>query len=228
MTLESVLARAELITKLGDADSKRIVVLGDDDLLSIAICLCARPESVTVFEIDPRVVDFILTAASRLKLPISAECFDLREPLPRKLEGCFHTFVTDPSETLPGLKMFLGRGLFSLKPGEGRAGYFGLTSIEASAQKWGRIQKWLLNNYAVVVTHILPESARYHNWSDILTQTACFSMECFRHEPAGCWFNSSLIRLETLQGFRPRSTGRTRGSIFMDEEACGEIPERPR
>jgi predicted methyltransferase len=186
------------------------------------------PQSVTVFEIDRRVVDFVRESAAKFKLPISAECVDLREPLPAVLRGTFHTFVTDPSETLPGLKMFLGRGLFLLKPGEGRAGYFGLTSIEASARKWGTIQRWLLANHATAITHILPGTAYYNNWSDLLAQTACFPIECFRHEPKRHWFNSSLIRLETLRDFKPRRTGKIRGSLFMDNEACGNIRDEAR
>jgi predicted methyltransferase len=223
MTVESVFARAEQIIQLGDCDSKRLVILGDDDLLSIALCLSSRPKSITVFEIDERVVDFILDAAARFKLPIKAECRDLREPLPPELEGTCHTFVTDPSETIPGLKMFLGRGLFLLKSGEGRAGYFGLTSIEASAGKWWKLERWLLNKYSIAITHLLPETAFYQNWSDLLRQTECFEMECFTRQPKDAWFNSSLVRLQTLPYFKPRSTGPTRGSIFVDDEACGVI-----
>ena len=223
MTVDSVFRRAETIIRLGDADSRRLAILGDDDLLSIALCLASRPESVTVFEIDPRIVDFILDTAAKFSLPIKAECRDLRDTLPARLKGTCHTFITDPSETLPGLKMFLGRGLFLLKAGEGRSGYFGLTAIEASADKWSAIEKWLLNNYATSITHIMPESAFYRNWSDILEQTECFRIECFHREPQDCWFNSSLIRLQTLRGFRPRTTGRARGAIFMDDEACGRI-----
>jgi predicted methyltransferase len=223
MTVDSLFRRAETIVRLGDADSKRLAILGDDDLLSIVLCLASRPESITVFEIDRRIVDFILDTAHKLSLPITAECRDLREPLPAKLKATCHTFITDPSETLPGLKMFLGRGLSLLRSGEGRAGYFGLTAIEASAEKWSTIQKWLLNNHATSITHIMPESAFYRNWPDILDQTECFRMECFHREPEDCWFNSSLIRLQTLRRFRPRATGRIVGSIFVDDEACGEI-----
>jgi predicted methyltransferase len=223
MTVDSVFRRTEAIIRLGDADSKRLAILGDDDLLSIALCLASRPESVTVFEIDRRITDFILDTAAKFSLPIRAECRDLREPLPAKLKGTCHTFITDPSETLPGLKMFLGRGLFLLKSGEGRAGYFGLTAIEASTEKWSAIEKWLLNSYATAITHIMPESAFYRNWSDILEQTEGFQIECFHREPDDCWFNSSLVRLQTLRGFRPRATGRARGAIFMDDEACGVI-----
>jgi predicted methyltransferase len=221
MTVDSVFRRVELMVRLGDADLKRIVVLGDDDLLSIAICLCSKPEKVTVLEIDERVVDFIHTTAEALNLPVAAERLDLREPPAKRLQGRFHTFVTDPSETIDGLKMFLGRGLAMLRSGESHAGYFGLTTIEASTGKWSRVQGWLLRRYALAITHVLPQNAFYHNWPDILAQTGCFSAACIERRPAKEWFNSALVRLETVKGYRGRHVGRIRGHLFNDEEACG-------
>jgi predicted methyltransferase len=226
MTIDSVFRRAELMMRLGDVELKRIAILGDDDLLSLAICLCSNPEAVTVFEIDARVVDFIRDAARVRDFPITTECIDLREPLPARLRGRFHTFVSDPSETTDGLKMFLGRGLFLLRSGEGRSGYFGLTTIEASIAKWNRIQRWLLNRYPLAITHILPGNAVYHNWPDILDQTSCFSSDFITHRPGKEWFNSALVRLETARGFKPRDMGAVRGPLFNDDEACGVIGDR--
>lgn len=225
MTADSVFSRIALIAGMGDLDAMRVAVLGDDDLLSVALCMAGRPEKVTVFEIDERVLDYIEETAARLRLPIKTQCRDLREALPRTLSGTYDTFVTDPSETVDGLKMFLGRGLGTLKRGEGRAGYFGLTSIEASTAKWHKLERWLVTNYRLAITHILPENAYYHNWPDLLSQTRVFSMNCLGSPPRRRWFNSSLIRLETLSGFKPKRIGRITGTIFNDEEACGSIGE---
>lgn len=225
MTVESVFNRIGLIAEMGDMDAKAVAVLGDDDLLSLALCLAGKPDRVTVFEIDARIAEYIEETAARLDLPIETECRDLREPLPRALNGRFDTFVTDPSETMDGLRMFLGRGLGLLKGEEGRAGYFGLTSIEASAGKWYRLQRWVLTNYPLAITHILPENAYYHNWPDLLSQTRVFSLKCLATPPKRRWFNSSLVRLETLSDFKPRSIGRITGDIFNDEEACGRSGE---
>ncbi len=223
MTVESVFNRLELMVKMGDVDGRRIAILGDDDLLSIAICLASEPESVTVFEIDKRLVEFILDIARKYGFPIDSKCFDLREPLPKSLMGKYDTFASDPSETFAGLKMFIGRGLFMLRAGEGRAAYFGLTSIEASNTKWAKLQRWLLNRYELAITHILPENAYYQNWPDLIPQTARFGLEPLRKQPISLWFNSSLIRMETLKGFKPKPLGRIRSPIFNDDEACGVI-----
>ena len=225
MTLNSLMRRISLMARMGDAHGKSIAVLGDDDLLSIAVCLVARPEHVTVLEIDERLVAFINETAGDLSLPITAVCCDLRLPLPAKYRGRFDTFVTDPSETMAGLKMFLGRGLYTLKPGGGGAGYFGLTTIEASYDKWSAFQAWLLKTYSLAISHILPGYAYYDNWAGLARQTKGYGLEPLKRMPGSTWFNSALVRLETLKGFVPKQPGKTRDSIFEDDESCGTVKE---
>jgi predicted methyltransferase len=221
MTLNSVFRRISLMARMGDARGKRIAVLGDDDLVSVALALAAEPEEVAVLEIDERLVEFINQVAAGRGLPISAEWHDLRTPLPSTYMGRFDAFVTDPAETLAGLKMFLGRAMYTLAPGEGRAGYFGLTAIEASYTKWGAFQMWLLKTYPLAITHILPGYAYYDNWTALAEQTEGYGLEPFKKTPRATWFNSALVRLETLDEFAPKQPGATRGSIFEDDESCG-------
>ncbi|MGQ9603092.1 MAG: bis-aminopropyl spermidine synthase family protein [bacterium] len=223
MTIDSLFERLTLMALLGDLDGKRICILGDDDLASLGICLMAHPEQVTVFEIDKRLVDFIKKIACEHMLPIKCYMHDLRYPIPKRFHAKFDTFLTDPSETIHGLKMFVGRGLWLLKPKEGCVGYFGLTMIEASTTKWATFQKWLLNNYKLVITDILQHKAYYQNWEDLTEQTSCYEQEIFRLKPTKPWYNSALFRIETIDGFKPKSIGKIRGAIFQDDEACGLI-----
>jgi predicted methyltransferase len=221
MTLNSVFRRVSLIARMGDSRGRRIAVLGDDDLVSIALALTTDPEHITVLEIDERLVTFINETSTRLGLPVTAEACDLRDPLPAGYRGRFDTFVTDPSETMAGLKMFSSRGLYVLRRGEGRAGYFGLTTIEASYKKWAEYQGWLLKTHPVAMTHVLPGYAYYESWAGLAKQTAGYGLEAFKKRPRATWFNSALVRLETLKGFVPKQQGRTRGSLFEDDESCG-------
>jgi len=225
MTMNSVFRRVSLIARMGDAHGKHIAILGDDDLLSVAMALTTEPEHVTVLDNDERLVAFINETAAGLGLPVTAGKWDLRDPLPAKYKGRFDTFVTDPSETMPGLKMFLGRGLYTLRAGEGHAGYFGLTTIEASYKKWGEFQIWLLRTHPLAITHLLPGYAYYDSWTGLAKQTAGYGLEPFKKTSRTTWFNSALIRLETLTGFAPKQTGKTRGPIFKDDESCGTKKE---
>jgi len=223
MTTDSLFERLTFMALLGDLDGKRICVLGDDDLASLAMCLMASPEQITVFEIDKRLVDFINQRARKNRFPIRCYHWDLRFPIPARFNSKFDTFLTDPSETIDGLKMFVGRGLAVLKPKEGCAGYFGLTMIEASAAKWAKFEKWLLNKYKIAITDVLPNKAYYENWGDLIQQTACYGEPGFMRKPRNHWFNSALIRIETIDGFKPKPIGKIKGAIFNDDEACGLI-----
>lgn len=223
MTTNSLFERLAFMALLGDLDGKRVAILGDDDLASIGICLMAEPEEVRVFEIDKRLVDFITKIATEQGFPIKCHEQDLRYPIPGRFSGKFDTFLTDPSETIDGLKMFIGRGLSLLKPKEGCAGYFGLTMIEASTAKWARFQRWLLNNYRLAITEILPHKSYYENWQELTNQTACYQQACLSRRPRRLWFNSAFLRIETIEGFKPKSLGSIKGAIFNDDEACGLI-----
>ncbi|MEO0250808.1 MAG: bis-aminopropyl spermidine synthase family protein, partial [candidate division WOR-3 bacterium] len=43
----------------GDLDGKSIALIGDDDLLSIALALAGLPSNITVLDIDERLGEFI-------------------------------------------------------------------------------------------------------------------------------------------------------------------------
>lgn len=223
MTTHSLFERLAFMALLGDLDGKRVAILGDDDLASIGICLMAEPEQVTVFEIDKRLIDFITYISTKHGFPIKCYQQDLRYPIPRGFNTNFDTFLTDPSETLDGLKMFIGRGLSLLKPKAGCAGYLGLTMIEASTTKWARFQRWLVSNYRLAITDILPHKSYYENWQELTKQTACYEQACFSRRPKRLWFNSAFLRIETIEGFKPKPLARIRGAIFNDDEACGLI-----
>jgi N4-bis(aminopropyl)spermidine synthase len=89
---------------------RRIVLLGDDDLISIALLRFVRAfdvgvKELVVVDVDRRLVDFI--AAKLADAPFAFRCVhsDLREPL----AGAFDTVVTDPPYTASGATLFLTR-----------------------------------------------------------------------------------------------------------------------
>ncbi len=149
---EDVLRRVEFMYERGDLLNSEIFVVGDDDLFSIASTLTGMPKEVSVIDIDDRLIDFINSVAEELSLPVEAEVCDAQEELPEKFRGKYDVFVTDPVETVPGLKLFLSRGVSALK-GEGCSGYFGLTTLEASRKKWYEIQR-ILHDMGFVVTDL--------------------------------------------------------------------------
>lgn len=196
VTAETTLARVALMAERGDLAGKRLLVLGDDDLVGIAAALTGLPRLVVVLEVDDRLVDFIETKSKENNLRIEVLRHDLRLRLPEYLLGRFDCFFTDPPDTLPGLELFVARGLAALC-GDGCAGYFGVTLVESSLRKWRDFQRALVNKFGVVVTDVNYDFSTYVNW-DYLVGSVRDDIEPLRHKPTKPWYKSSLYRIETL------------------------------
>ena len=189
-------ARVALMWQKGDLAGLELLVLGDDDLVSIAAALTGAPKRVAVLDIDDRLLDFIQKVSDREGLGIQVVKHDLRYPLPDALQGAFDTFITDPTESLKGMKAFLSRSLSCLK-GPGSAGYFGFTRREASLKKWKLIQSFLLEKGAVI-TDIIDDFNVYANWPYME------SMRAWKHLPVQVlpgkeWYKSAHYRIELLE-----------------------------
>ncbi|HID06350.1 MAG TPA: putative methyltransferase, partial [Armatimonadetes bacterium] len=99
VTEETTLARVAFLWWRGDLDGKEIIVLGDDDLVSIACALTGKPKRVVALDIDDRLISFIDAVSNERELTnLTTLQHDLREPLPDELVGKFDVFFTDPTE----------------------------------------------------------------------------------------------------------------------------------
>src|SRR5690606_3160979 len=150
VTPETSVLRLALMAQHGDLVGKDLLLLGDDDLTGIAAALSGLPRRICVLDVDERIVQFVRDVArDRGWQNVQAEVYDVREELPAHLRGQFDTFFTDPVETLKGIFLFLSRCTQALR-GPGAAGYFGLSYLEASWQKWRQVQQGLLEmGYAI-------------------------------------------------------------------------------
>ncbi|HEY6041919.1 MAG TPA: bis-aminopropyl spermidine synthase family protein [Anaerolineae bacterium] len=200
MTPASTARRLSWMIESGDVIGRQVAILGDDDLLSVALALSGMARSVTMLEIDPRLCEFISHVAATEHLDINVRQQDLCAFLPQDMLGRFDTFVTDPPEAEAGMLLFVKKGLALLKPGDGHAGYFGVTLIESSLGKWARWQKHLLNNYPIAIANILPPFTRYYNWA---SQEPVADLSPLRQRSQDPWYRSYLERIETLPEFTP-------------------------
>lgn len=223
LTAESVFRRLAVMYANGDVLERRILLLGDDDLLSIALALTGAPREVVVVEIDPRLCDFIERVAMARHLKLRVVRHDVRERLPAELRGHFDTFVTDPSETIQGLLLFVEKGLAMLAPGGGRAGYFGITLIEASLLKWNLWERHLLQNHALVFTHISEPFSLYAKGAEP-GGGLHIDLPAFSQPPHAPWYRSSFFRIQTLPEFVPPADYDTnpRDELYQDAESLEE------
>lgn len=129
-TAATSLRRAVLCLKQQALIGKRVLCIGDDDLVSVSLGFLLRklfPEAkgahattrIDVVDIDERFLSYISETAARERLPIQCRRWDLRQPLAEEWQGQYDCFFTDPPYTLQGMTLFLSRGISGLKKRKG-------------------------------------------------------------------------------------------------------------
>jgi N4-bis(aminopropyl)spermidine synthase len=112
------------VLALDEADAlvgRRILLLGDDDLVSLAICAVVRRfgseatvAHLGVLDVDSRLIDFLRAELEDAPFPATCLRHDLREPLPAEMVRAFDTVVTDPPYTVSAAGLFLSRAAEAL------------------------------------------------------------------------------------------------------------------
>ncbi|MCX7837789.1 MAG: bis-aminopropyl spermidine synthase family protein, partial [candidate division WOR-3 bacterium] len=213
--------------KYDDLKDKNIIIIGDDDLLSIALALTKLPKRIVVLDIDKRLVNFLKDIAKKYNFNIEIFEYNISEPFPKKLLKKFDVFSCEPLETYSGLKLFIGRGINALK--KKGVGYFGLTIQEASYPKWQYIQKFI-NKSNGVITDIIKGFSSYpvnsyetFNCEEILLKKLKIALKPSQKEVA--WYKSTLVRFEILG--KPKNLIKPEKRyklIFKDKEEDITIP----
>jgi len=171
---ETGLRRALLILREGGAIGQKIACVGDDDLVSVALCLVLAAISkdgnaggincpgnmaeITVFDVDPRFLEYISTVAAERGFPIRCVAHDLREPVPAEFNNYFDAAVTDPPYTQSGLNLFLSRVSALLKPEPNKSVY--LSYAHKNPQALLEAQRLILNS-GYLISRIFPKFNSY-------------------------------------------------------------------
>jgi N4-bis(aminopropyl)spermidine synthase len=130
-TVDTKIRRVLRMHEAGALISRRILVLGDDDLISVAIAafagaggLGAGIERLTVIDSDPDVLAWAGDQMAGTEVDAELIEHDLRKPLPGGLAGEFDVACTDPPYTVAGAELFLSRAVTALAPEPGRHVFF--------------------------------------------------------------------------------------------------------
>lgn len=111
-TLDTTWRRAERITG-GLSPEARILVVGDDDLVSVALS-CFPTDTINVLELDTLLVRLLKKqGGDRLKV----RRHDLANGLPDGFDGQFDVVISDPMYSTQGMSMFLAACSEALRPG---------------------------------------------------------------------------------------------------------------
>ena len=130
-TVPTKLARVLRLHEARALAGQRILLLGDDDLISVAIAhvlaSAGRPAAIrrlTVVDTDADVLDWIRSQVSSTGVTVETVRHDVRAPLPQEMVGAFDVALTDPPYTVPGAELFLSRAVSGLAPEPGRHVFF--------------------------------------------------------------------------------------------------------
>jgi N4-bis(aminopropyl)spermidine synthase len=130
----TVVTKISRVLRLHEARAlagQRILLLGDDDLIAVAIAGFAawlgRPAIIrrlAVVDTDADVLDWIGRQTAGTGVEVELVRHDLRQPLPAALAGAFDVVMTDPPYTVAGAELFLSRAVSALAPAPGRHVFF--------------------------------------------------------------------------------------------------------
>ena len=130
-TVATKVHRVLRMHQAGALFGQRIILLGDDDLGSVAIARfaalaggAARIRRLTVLDADPAVLAWAAEQVAGTGVAAEFVEHDLREPLPAGLAGGFEVACTDPPYTVAGAELFLSRAVAALVPEPGQHVFF--------------------------------------------------------------------------------------------------------
>lgn len=210
MKVADMLLQAEHLSRW--LDGRSAVCVGDGDALGLTLVhLQAEgifnrgPLHVHVLDFDQRVVNSVQTFAATRGLEdlISAELYNVADPLPAEHIAKFGAFYTNPpfgaSNGGRSVEAFLRRGDEAI----GRDGTACVVVADDPGLPWTRevlkqTQDYLLSN-GFIITEVLPQFHHYH-LDDNPTLTSC-SLIAVRRGDEGVKSASEGLPRETLENF---------------------------
>jgi predicted methyltransferase len=115
-TVATTAKRVTLMDFFQDIQEKKVLCLGDDDLVSVAVANLKKSAQVSVLDIDKQLLDAIETISTKENIQVITQAYDARQSLPRNFMGKFDVVFTDPPYTQSGVKLFLSRAIQALDP----------------------------------------------------------------------------------------------------------------
>jgi predicted methyltransferase len=130
-TVATKIHRVLRMHQAGALQGKRIILVGDDDLICVAIArfaallgIAAQIGRLAVVDADPDVLDWAADQVSGTGVRAEFIEHDLRDPLPASLAAGFEVACTDPPYTVAGAELFLSRAVAGLVPEPGQHVFF--------------------------------------------------------------------------------------------------------
>lgn len=190
VTLETLMRRTFLMLLRGDVQNKKILLIGDDDFLSLSLSLTEKAKEIIVMDIDEELLQTINKISETNGLEVQTVHYDIRKPLPTKLLSRFDVVFADPPYTFSGINLFLSRGLETLKDTEGGKFYLCFSQLDLSSSEILHVQR-AINSAGLVISEILYNFNEYTLRDDMKEYIKSTGIKTHGI------FTSSLMRLST-------------------------------
>lgn len=187
-TTESSLKKAQILKDKGLIKSKHIVILGDDDLVSVAIpMLDDSYSSITVLEIDPDLINTLEKIVLEQGYKnIKIKEADFRNPLDNSLRSRFDVAIMDPPYTPNGIRAFLNTGVELLKPAISFDSpyivmFYG--NSFKSPEKTLKIQE-IINKFGLLIEDTISKFISYDGAESIGSSSSAYILKASKHTHA--------------------------------------------
>ncbi len=201
VTSETAVRRAKLLVEAGE-HQRGLAFLGDDDLTSAAVQLLGAKRKVTAIELDQDVLRVLSEVAHQNHWELETVAHDLREPLPRSMQGRFGAVFTDPPYAIEGFRLFVSRAIELLKPDGHLYVCFGYSR---RASERGLQKQRVLTDAGLLVEAVWEGFNRYHGADSIGAQSA-------------------LWRCRITPESKPLVTGAIDGPLYTSRPAAPDEP----
>lgn len=194
VTLDTTLRRVAYLIWRGDLQGKRVAVIGDDDLTSLAIALTGMACSISVIDIDERLIAFLKQEAMAFNLCLDIVHADLTQGIPSKYCHKFDIFLTDPTPIQIPFTLFVNTGIRLLKHGPSHVGY---ASIYSSGMEKSLALQKVLTHMGLLITDLIPHFTEYEFIQETYSPADIKLLETYSLDQDRLSFFESLVRFET-------------------------------
>ncbi|KKS06072.1 MAG: hypothetical protein UU59_C0036G0002 [candidate division WWE3 bacterium GW2011_GWE1_41_27] len=177
---ETSVKKAQVMIARGEVVGKNVALIGDDDLVSLALILLEGGfRSLTVFDIDNDLLTFIKTKTSSMGIDnVHTVHYDCREELKEEYNGRFEVVLTDPPYTRYGAELFLERALEMVGGGAsaGRKIFFFYGNSSRTPEKFLKIQE-IISRANLVIEDKISNFAHYSGAESIGSASSLYILK---------------------------------------------------
>ncbi len=164
-TPRSSVGKANMLVDKGLVRGKNIALIGDDDLVSLALGLMSPNfKKIKVFDIDDRILNIIKKAAKDLDVSnIDTQLHDIRKSLSATEVNKYDVVLVDPPYTKAGAQLFLHRSIELLKMRKTYEGSYILFNFGVgfkNPELESKVQE-VINNFGLVIEDKINKYTRY-------------------------------------------------------------------